>query len=232
METINYLFELFLNIDKHLLELVTDYNSWTYLILFFVIFCETGFVIMPFLPGDALLFAAGTLAASGVLNIWLLIVMLCAAAFLGDSVNFSIGKFLGVKVFDKDYRFIKREHLMKTHEFYEKHGCITIIIARFLPIIRTFAPFIAGIGRMNYSRFILFNLLGGILWICVCTLGGYLFGNMPIVKNNFSYVILAITFISMLPMIIEFLKFLFNKIRKPKVSLSYVTIKTKEYEKK
>jgi membrane-associated protein len=207
MEIINSFFDLFLHLDKHLFSLVTEYRYWTYLILFCIIFCETGLVVTPFLPGDSLLFAAGAIAALGILNIWILIGLLCIAAILGDSVNYSLGKFLGKEVFERNYRFIKKEYLYRTHEFYEKHGGKTIIIARFVPIIRTFAPFIAGVGSMNYLRFISFNIIGGILWVFICSFGGYFFGNLPLVKNNFSIVVLAIIFISLLPMIVEYAKY-------------------------
>jgi len=207
MEFLSNFFELFLNLDKHLFELVNDYRNWTYLILFCIIFCETGLVVTPFLPGDSLLFAAGAMAALGVMNIWLLVALLCIAAFLGDSVNYSIGKFFGKKAFEKEYRLIKREYLIRTHIFYEKHGGKTIIIARFIPIVRTFAPFVAGVGNMNYAKFIFYNLLGGTLWVFVCAFGGYFFGNIPIVKNNFSIVVLVIIFISLLPMLLEFAKY-------------------------
>jgi membrane-associated protein len=207
MEIANSFFELFLNLDKHLFSLVTEYQNWTYLILFCIIFCETGLVVTPFLPGDSLLFAAGAISALFILNIWILIGLLCIAAILGDSVNYSIGKFLGGKVFERNYRLIKKEYLYRTHEFYEKHGGKTIIIARFVPIIRTFAPFIAGVGSMNYLRFISFNIIGGILWVSICLFGGYFFGNLPFVKNNFSVVVLAIILISLLPMIVEYIKY-------------------------
>ena len=206
MEISNSFFELFLNLDKHLFILVTDYRNWTYLILFCIIFCETGLVVTPFLPGDSLLFAAGAIAALGILNIWILIGLLCISAILGDSINYSLGKFLGGKVFERNYRLIKKEYLYRTQEFYEKHGGKTIIIARFVPIIRTFAPFIAGVGSMNYLRFISFNIIGGILWVFICSLGGYFFGNLPFVKSNFSVVVFAIIFISVLPLIVEYLK--------------------------
>lgn len=207
MELIYSFFDVFLNLDKHLFNIVNDYRNWTYLILFCIIFFETGLVVTPFLPGDSLLFAAGAIAAIGILNIWILIGLLCVAAFLGDSVNYSIGKFFGKKAFEKDYRLIKKEYLIRTHNFYEKHGGKAIIIARFVPIIRTFAPFIAGIGTMNYGKFILYNLVGGILWVFICAFGGYFFGNIPIVKNNFSIVVLAIIAISLLPMLVEYLKY-------------------------
>lgn len=206
MEIIYSFFDLFLHLDKYLFTLVNDYRNWTYLILFCIIFCETGLVVTPFLPGDSLLFTAGTIAAIGLLNIWILIGILCLAAFLGDSANYSIGKFLDKKVFEKDYRLIKKEYITRTHDFYEKHGGKTIIFARFVPIIRTFAPFIAGVGNMNYAKFILYNLLGGVLWVVICTFGGYFFGNIPFVQNNFSIVVLAIIFISLLPMLIEYLR--------------------------
>ncbi len=204
METIQNILELLLHFDRYLLDFVNNQQTWAYLILFLIIFCETGLIVMPFLPGDSLLFASGTLAALGVMNIWVLVLLLCVAAFLGDSVNFSIGSFLGKKVFERDYRFFKREHLIKTNEFYERHGGKTIILARFIPIVRTFAPFIAGVGKMDYSRFMLYNVIGGILWVFICSFGGYFFGNIPFVKDNFSVVILAISFISLLPMLIQY----------------------------
>jgi membrane-associated protein len=207
MEFLSNFFELFLNLDKHLFELVNDYRNWTYLILFCIIFGETGLVVTPFLPGDSLLFAAGAMAALGVMNIWLLVALLCIAAFFGDSVNYSIGKFFGKKAFEREYRLIKKEYLIRTHNFYEKHGGKTIIIARFIPIVRTFAPFVAGVGNMNYAKFIVYNLLGGTLWVFVCAFGGYFFGNIPIVKNNFSIVVLTIIGISVLPMLMEFVKY-------------------------
>ena len=207
MEIASSFFDVFLHLDKQLFSLVTEYKNWTYLILFCIIFCETGLVVTPFLPGDSLLFAAGAIAALGILNIWILIGLLCLAAILGDSLNYSLGKFLGEKVFERNYRIIKKEYLYRTHRFYEKHGGKTIIVARFIPIIRTFAPFIAGMGSMNYLRFISFNIIGGILWVCICSFGGYFFGNLPFVKNNFSVVVLAIIFISLLPMIVEYVKY-------------------------
>lgn len=204
MEFIQYLIDLFLHLDKHLHEIISQYGTLTYVILFGVIFAETGLVFTPFLPGDSLLFAAGTFAAIGSLNVHLLFFLLTIAAILGDTVNYWVGKYLGPKVFDKKIRFLKKEHLEKTHQFYEKHGGKTIIIARFIPIIRTFAPFVAGIGAMTYSKFILYNIAGGILWCALFIYGGYFFGNLPIVKNNFSLVIIVIIFISILPGIIEF----------------------------
>ena len=206
MEIFDQLLDLFLNLDQYLFDLTAKYQNWIYLILFLIIFLETGVVVAPFLPGDSLLFAVGALAALGLLNLWLILGLLILAAFLGDSVNYSIGKYFGVKVFERDYRFIKRKHLIKTQEFYERHGGKTILIARFVPIIRTFAPFVAGIGSMNYRQFMAYNLGGGIIWVTVCVVGGYFFGNLPIVKENFSIVVIGIIGISLLPIFIGFLK--------------------------
>lgn len=188
-------------------EIIISYKSWTYLVLFLIIFCETGLVFTPFLPGDSLLFAAGALAALGSLNPLILFLLLAVAAILGDTANYWIGEFIGEKLFDsKKLKFLKREHLDKTHQFYEKHGGKTIIIARFVPIIRTFAPFVAGIGSMTYPKFLSYNFLGGILWVGLFIFGGYYFGNLPFVKSNFSTVILAIVIISVLPGVIEYLR--------------------------
>ena len=209
MDFISYLIDLFLHLDKHLNQIIQNYGVWTYLLLFLVIFMETGFVVTPFLPGDSLLFAAGTFASPALgssLNIFLLWTLLCAAAILGDTVNYWIGHFIGPKAFTGEVRFLKKEYLDRTHEFYEKHGGKTIIIARFIPIIRTFAPFVAGIGAMNYGRFITYNVVGGIVWVTIFTFGGYYFGNLPFVKENFSLVVIAIIFISVVPMIFEFIK--------------------------
>ncbi|MBK6398831.1 MAG: DedA family protein [Bacteroidetes bacterium] len=211
MELAEKFLDFFLHLDKHLLTIVTDYKNWTYLILFLIIFCETGFVITPFLPGDSLLFTAGAIAALGVLNIWLLVVLLCVAAILGDSVNYGIGKFLGSKVFEKNFRFINQKHLLKARSFYEKYGGKTIIIARFVPIVRTFAPFVAGVTRMNYSSFILYNIVGGIVWVLTCSFAGYFFGNIPVVKENFSIVIISIIIVSIVPIIIEFIRNRYSK---------------------
>ena len=211
MEYVEYLINLFLHLDKHLLRIVNDYRTWTYLILFIIIFCETGLVITPFLPGDSLLFAAGAIAVTGAMNIWVLVSILCVAAFLGDTVNYGIGKYIGKKGFEKEHRFIKRKYLIRANDFYEIHGGKTIIIARFIPIIRTFAPFVAGIGRMNYPRFFIYNILGGILWVFSCSFAGYFFGNIPIVKDNFSLVVIAIIIISLLPIAWEYLKYQYKK---------------------
>jgi len=211
MEFIKYLIDLFLHLDKHLNEIIQQYGVITYVILFFVIFAETGFVFTPFLPGDSLLFAAGTFAALGSFNVNILFAILAIAAVLGDTINYWIGHFLGVKLFYKYPRILKKEYLDRTHKFYEKHGGITIIIARFIPIVRTFAPFVAGIGSMSYSRFIAYNIIGGVAWCALFVYAGYFFGNISFVKNNFSIVIITIVFISILPGIIEFLR---HKIKK------------------
>lgn len=217
IEAIEFLIDFILHIDKHLLQIVSDYKTWTYLILFAIIFMETGFVVTPFLPGDSLLFAAGTIAAmdGNPLNIALIIPLLIAAAFLGDNTNYFIGKFLGHKVYEKNYKLIKRSYLDKTHEFYDKHGRITIIIARFMPFLRTFAPFVAGVGTMRYVRFVSFSFIGNVIWISIFSIAGYFFGNIPFVKENFTIAILGIILISILPMIIAGIrKFLENRKRK------------------
>ncbi|MCX8021876.1 MAG: DedA family protein [Syntrophorhabdaceae bacterium] len=207
MEWIGYIIDFVIHIDVHLGSIIKDYGTWTYLILFLIIFCETGLVVTPILPGDSLLFAAGTFAAIGALDVFLLFVLLSVAAIAGDTVNYWIGAKLGPKIFSgEDVRFLNREYLNRTHEFYEKYGGKTIIIARFVPIIRTFAPFVAGIGSMSYWKFISYNVIGGIVWIAICVFSGYFFGNLPIIKKNFSLVILAIIIISIMPGIIEFLK--------------------------
>jgi len=207
METVMSLVNFFMHIDAHLSAVIAAYGVWTYLILFLVIFLETGLVVTPLLPGDSLLFAAGTFAAKGSLDVAWLFVLLAVAAILGDTANYWIGCVIGPRVFRQEHvRFLNREYLDRTHQFYEKYGGKTIIIARFVPIIRTFAPFVAGIGSMTYWHFISYNVIGGILWIAVCLFAGYFFGNLAIVKNNFSLVILAIIFISILPGVIEFLR--------------------------
>lgn len=200
MELIAQTIDLFLHLDRHLNEIIQAYGVWTYAILVLIIFCETGLVVTPLLPGDSLLFAAGALAALGSLNVWWLFLLLSLAAILGDTVNYWVGYVLGPKVFHQaEARFFKQEYLDRTHQFYEKHGGKTIIIARFIPIIRTFAPFVAGIGRMTYWRFITYNVVGGITWIAIFLFGGYHFGNLPVVKRNFTLVILAIIILSILP---------------------------------
>lgn len=205
MEYISHFIDLFLHLDKHLGELVKEYGTWTYLVLFVIVFCETGLVVTPILPGDSLLFAAGAIAALGSLNPHLLVVLLTIAAVLGDAVNYQIGRYIGPAVFKKeDSRFFKRAHLEKTHAFYERYGGKTIIIARFVPIVRTFAPFIAGVGQMSYKQFALYNVIGAVLWVVIGVYAGYLFGQMEIVKENFSLIIIAIVFISLLPAAFEY----------------------------
>jgi len=207
MEFIKSVIDFVLHLDVHLSELIQNYGLWTYLILFVVIFCETGLVVTPFLPGDSLIFAAGTFAARGDMKVGLLFVLLAAAAILGDTVNYWVGKIIGPKVFQKENsRIFKKRYLAQTHEFYEKYGAETIIIARFVPIVRTFAPFVAGIGRMTYGKFLSYNVIGGIAWVALFTFGGYFFGNIPFVKKNFSLVIIAIILISLVPVLYEFLK--------------------------
>ncbi|MFC2102036.1 DedA family protein [Bacteroidota bacterium] len=204
LDLLKWLVDFILHIDKHLLQIVTDYQTWTYLILFAIIFMETGLVVTPFLPGDSLLFAAGTIAAmdGNPLSVWIIVPLLISAAFLGDNTNYFIGKTLGHKVYEKNYKLIKREYLDQTHKFYEKHGRITIIIARFMPIIRTFAPFVAGVGTMHYIRFVSFSIIGNVIWVTLFTLAGSFFGNIPLIKNNFTIAILGIIFVSILPMIV------------------------------
>jgi membrane-associated protein len=206
-----------LHMNEKLPLWVAEYHTWTYLILFTIIFCETGLVVTPFLPGDSLLFATGAVAAmpGNPLNIGFIIILLFSAALIGDNTNYFIGKFLGEKVYQKNYRLIKREYLLKTHEFYEKHGGKTLIIARFMPIIRTFAPFVAGVGKMTYQRFILFCLLGNFLWVTSFSLAGFFFGNIPFIQKNFTMVIFAIIIISVLPSVYAVLKTKFGKKNHP-----------------
>ena len=205
MDLMVYLWDFLIHLDKYLPLIIQSLGVWAYVVMFLVIFCETGLVVTPILPGDSLLFALGAFAAQGALSIEVLLVSLCAAAVAGDTVNYAIGNFLGPKVFHyQDSRIFKREYLLRTHQFYEKHGGKTIIIARFVPIIRTFAPFVAGIGTMKYFRFITYNIVGGISWVCLFLLAGYFFGGIPTVKRNFTLVIIAIIIISMLPGVIEY----------------------------
>ncbi len=207
MEFIKDFIDLFLHLDVHLNTVIRDYGMWTYLILFLIIFCETGLVVTPVLPGDSLLFAAGAFAASGSLDVTWLFLLLTVAAVLGDAVNYAVGHFMGPKVFSQaNSRIFKKEYIERTHQFYEKYGGKTIIIARFVPIVRTFAPFVAGVGSMTYAKFASYNVIGGVLWVAVCIGAGYAFGNIPIVKNNFTLVILGIIFVSILPGVIEYLR--------------------------
>lgn len=192
-----------LHLDTHLASLVASYGTLVYGFLFLIVFLETGLVVTPFLPGDSLLFVAGAMAAVGDFNIWLLLSILALAAILGDTVNYSLGKYFGEKVFSK---FIKKEHLEKTQKFFDKYGKKTIILARFVPIVRTFAPFVAGVGKMHYLTFLSFNVIGGLVWVALFTLSGFFFGNLPLVKENLGFIILAIIFVSLLPILFEYLK--------------------------
>ena len=198
MDLVFLLIDMVLHFDKYLPGIIQAYGIWTYLILFVIIFCETGLVVFPYLPGDSLLFVGGALAGAGYLNPEILIVTLIAAAVLGDSANYWIGHTLGMKVLEKKYSFVKREHLEKTEKYFTRYGGLTIVIARFIPFIRTFAPFLAGVGKMGYRWFLTYNIIGGVLWICAFTLSGYFFGSIPIVQENFSYIIYAIIGISLL----------------------------------
>jgi len=213
IDLIKTFIDFLLHIDIYLQHWVTDYRTWTYFILFLIIFCETGLVVTPFLPGDSLLFAAGTVAAmpNQPLNIVIIIFLLIFAAFIGDNTNYFIGRYLGLKVYEKDYKLIKKKYLIKTHNYYEKHGGKTLIIARFMPIIRTFAPFVAGVGTMKYLRFFSFSILGNILWVTLFSLAGYFFGNIPLVRKNFTLAIFAIIFVSLLPMIFAIIKQLWDQ---------------------
>jgi membrane-associated protein len=210
MDLIRELIDFVLHVDDKLGILIQQYGTLTYLILFLIVFCETGLVVTPFLPGDSLLFAAGALTASvetgGTLNIFLLFVVLSIAAIVGDTVNYMIGAYVGPKVFERNLPFLKKEYLDRTYEFYEKYGGKTIILARFVPIVRTFAPFVAGVGKMNYARFITFNIVGGLAWVAIFLFLGYLFGNIPFVKQNFEIVTLGIVAVSVLPMIVEYVR--------------------------
>lgn len=202
-----HLLDIVLHVDKYLSQFVNEFGIFTYAILFFIIFFETGLVVTPFLPGDSLLFAAGAISAISDLSVFIMIPLLIIAAIIGDSLNYSIGKYLGPKIFSKEKSFFfNKNHLDKTQKFYERHGGKTILIARFVPIVRTFAPFVAGIGKMRYSYFLMYNVGGAILWVTLFVLAGFWFGNMPIVKENFSLVIMMIIVISLLPMLFEFLR--------------------------
>jgi len=206
MDLLPRIIDLFLHLDQHLGQLITQYGTWTHLILFLIVFCETGLVVTPFLPGDSLLFAAGTFAALGALDLWIVVLLLILAAIAGDTVNYWIGAYIGPRAFRGDIRFLRKEYLDRTHAFYEKHGGKTIIMARFVPLIRTFAPFVAGVGAMSYPRFITYNVVGAMLWVGLFVLGGYFFGNISVVRENFTLVILAIIAISVLPIVIEALR--------------------------
>jgi len=212
MELIKFLIDFILHIDRHLIELVQAYGNWVYGILFLIIFCETGLVVMPLLPGDSLLFVAGALAAQGAMQVHGLAVMLMLAAILGDSLNYAIGKRFGHVIAGPDSRWVKQSHIQRTHAFFEKHGGKTIIVARFVPIVRTFAPFVAGIGEMSYYKFITFNVLGGVLWVACFVYAGYWFGNLELVRSNLKLIMLAIIVLSVMPIVIEALK---HRLRRP-----------------
>lgn len=206
MEYIQTFIDYFLHLDKHLEELIRLYGPWIYAILFLIIFCETGLVVTPFLPGDSLLFAAGAIAASGSMNVLAMYVLLVIAAILGDTVNYWIGSAVGLRVFKDDARFMKTAYLEKTQAFFAKYGGKTIVLARFLPIVRTYAPFVAGASRMNYPAFLFYNITGGVVWVTSFVFTGYFFGNIPAVKENFGYVIVGIIILSIVPGVIEFVK--------------------------
>jgi membrane-associated protein len=207
VELLSGFFDLVLHLDRHLLELAREYGIWIYGILFLIVFLETGVVVTPFLPGDSLLFVAGALAAAGEMNVQALVLLLIAAAILGDSLNYAIGRYLGPRVFRfEDSRFFRKAYIERTHAFFERHGGKTIVIARFVPIIRTYAPFVAGIGHMPYRKFLTFNVGGAVLWVGLLAYAGYFFGNLPIVRNNLTIVILGIIFVSLLPGIVELVR--------------------------
>ncbi len=206
MNWLQLFIDIFLHLDEHLATILQMFGGWTYALLFLVIFLETGFVVTPFLPGDSLLFAAGTFAALGDLNLALLFLVMATGAILGDTVNYWIGHFIGPRAFSGEIKYLKQEHLDRTHEFYEKHGGFAVVLGRFAPIIRTFVPFVAGIGAMTYSRFVLYNVVGGLAWTGLFLSLGYFFGNIPVVKDNFSLVIIGIILVSLLPGIWEYLK--------------------------
>jgi membrane-associated protein len=208
MDFLHQAIDFFLHLDKHLNEIFQNYGLWTYGIIFAIIFCETGLVITPFLPGDSLLFAVGALSAKGSLNVVLAYLLMTGAALLGDNANYWIGRFLGENAFGK---LVNKKHLNRTHEFYEKHGVLALVIAQFVPIIRTFAPFVAGVGEMTYSRFVTFNLIGVLSWATLFLWSGYLFGNLDFVQQNFHYVVLGIILVSITPIILEVAKMAFAK---------------------
>ncbi len=198
--------DIFLHVDRHLAELTAQAGGWIYALLFLIIFCETGLVVTPFLPGDSLLFAVGALAAKGALDIRILAVLLTIAAIAGDAMNYHIGRYLGPKVLKRESRWLNRKHLEKTEHFFERYGARTVVLARFVPIVRTFAPFVAGVGSMRYSRFVVYNIAGAILWMSIFLGAGYWFGNLPVVKDRFTLVILGIIGVSVLPMVFEFVR--------------------------
>jgi membrane-associated protein len=203
MDWLASLVDLVVHLDDHLLWVVQQYGAWIYALLFLIVFCETGLVVTPFLPGDSLLFVAGTIAAAGGMNVHLLALLLVLAAVLGDSVNYALGRYLGPKVFRQDSWLLRKEHLERTNRFFARHGGKTIVLARFVPIVRTYAPFVAGIGQMDYARFLSFNIIGALIWVILLTYAGYFFGNLPLVKDNLSLVIILIVLLSISPAIVE-----------------------------
>ncbi len=206
LNAVKSVMDFVLHIDKNLLFVTQQYGMLSYAFLFGILFMETGFVLMPFLPGDSLLFAAGSLSSFGAFNIWRVLAVSIVAAFLGDTVNYWIGRFVGPQIFERDNRFIKKAHLKKAHEFYEKHGAFAIVLSRFVPIVRTFAPFVAGISQMSYMTFLMYNLLGGVLWVLLFTLAGFFFGNIPVVRDHFELAMVAIILVSVVPVAIELIK--------------------------
>ena len=206
MEFLRHLIDFILHIDEHLQEIIRNYGGLTYLILFLIVFAETGLVVTPILPGDSLLFAAGTFAALGSLDPVLLTVLLIVAAVVGDGVNYWIGHWIGPKAFSGKVPWLRQDYLKRTEAFYEKHGGKTIILARFVPIVRTFAPFVAGVGQMQYGRFLAYNAVGAVLWVTLCVTAGYFFGNLPFVRENFSLVVLGIIGVSMIPLVVEWIR--------------------------
>ncbi|MDD5674432.1 MAG: DedA family protein [Chitinivibrionales bacterium] len=207
MHILTFIIDFIIHLDKHLAILISTYGVWTYLILFLIIYCETGLVVTPFLPGDSLIFAAGAFAATGSFNVWILFLLLSIAAIFGNTTNYWIGYYIGPGILKKDkIKFINKKYLDRAHKFYEKYGGMTIVFARFIPIVRTFAPFVAGIGFMNQWRFTFFNVAAGIVWVGLFTFAGYFFGNIPVVKHNFTLVIFAIIIVSILPPFVEYFR--------------------------
>jgi len=206
MELIQTVIDFILHIDAHINTMIVNYGAWTYAILFLIIFCETGLVVTPFLPGDSLLFAAGAFAARGSLNVFAVFGLLWFAAVLGDNLNYWIGRYIGPRVFKSESRLLNKKYLARAHEFYERHGGKAVILARFVPIVRTFAPFVSGVAAMHYPRFLAFDVSGGLLWIGLFTFAGYFFGNIPAVEKNFEVVIIAIILVSVSPMVIEYIR--------------------------